>query len=165
MCARRKPVPFQERPGGVQHQLETGRSLLEATLLQEGGQLNFFERVLLLRVVQSFVVTIITRQCMTELRVTTLDDVNAVLLSSFYCPLQESKSGMEMPKVSVVSRYFVAYLTFFVDVAPFFRAKDDYVQTGTVKFFDKLGWHERYSAQCLPASQGNCLVQAVSCHP
>ena len=38
-----------------------------------------------------------------------------------------------MPKVPVVSRYFVAYLASFVAVA---RAKDK-PQTGTVKFFDK----------------------------
>ena len=44
---------------------------------------------------------------------------------------------MEMPKVPVVSRYFVAYLASFVAVAPFFRAKDERVQIGTVKFFDK----------------------------
>ena len=80
-------------------------------------------------------------QCMNELRVTTLDDVEALLLSSFYSALPESKSGMEMPKVPVVSRYFVAYLASFVAVAPFFRAKDERVQTGTVKFFDKaLAW-------------------------
>ena len=48
-----------------------------------------------------------------------------------------------MPKVPVVSRYFVAYLASFVAVAPFFRAKvapfraKDKPQTGTVKFFDK----------------------------
>ena len=77
-------------------------------------------------------------QCMTltELRVTTLDDVNALLLRSFYGPLQESKSGKEMPKVPVVSRYFVAYVASFVAVAPFYRAKDERVQTGTVKFYD-----------------------------
>ena len=76
---------------------------------------------------------------MTELQVTTLDYVKALLLSSFYGPLQESKSGMEMPKVPVVSRSFVAYLASFVavDPSPFFRAKDECVQTGTVKFFDK----------------------------
>ena len=51
---------------------------------------------------------------------------------------------MEMPKVPVVSRYFVAYLASFVAVAPFFRAKvapfvgaKDKPQTGTVKLFDK----------------------------
>ena len=49
-------------------------------------------------------------QCMNELRVTTLDDVEALLLRSFYSALPESKSGMEMPKVPAVSRYFVAYL-------------------------------------------------------
>ena len=78
-------------------------------------------------------------QCMTELRVTTLDDVEDLLLRSqaFYGALQESKSGMEMPKVPVVSRYFVTYLASFVAIAPFFRAKDERVQTGTVKFFDK----------------------------
>ena len=89
-------------------------------------------------------------QCMTEVRVTTLDDVEALLLRSFYSPLQESKYGMEMPKVPVVSRYYVAYLASFVPVAPFFvtylvslvavapffRAKDN-PQTGTVKFIDK----------------------------
>ena len=48
--------------------------------------------------------------CMTELRVTTLDDVKALLLRSFYGALPESNSGTEMPKVPVVSRYFVAYL-------------------------------------------------------
>ena len=49
-----------------------------------------------------------------------------------------------MPKVPVVSRYFVAYLASFVAVAPFFRAKvasffraKDKPQTGTVKLFDK----------------------------
>ena len=49
-----------------------------------------------------------------------------------------------MPKVPVVSRYFVAYLASFVAVAPFFQAKvapffraKDKPQTGTVKFFDK----------------------------
>ena len=48
-----------------------------------------------------------------------------------------------MPKVPVVSRYFVAYLASFVAVAPFFRAKvapflaKDKPQTGTVLFFDK----------------------------
>ena len=81
-------------------------------------------------------------QCMTELRVTILDDVEALLLSS----LQESKSGMERPKVPVVSRYFVSYLAaslvavaplFRAKVAPLFRAKDERVQTGTVKFFEK----------------------------
>ena len=36
-----------------------------------------------------------------------------------------------------MSRYFVAYLASFVAVAAFFRAKDEHVQTGTVKFFDK----------------------------
>ena len=66
------------------------------------------------------------------------------MLHSFYSPLQDSKSGMEMPKVPVVSRYFVAYLASFVAVAPFFRAKvafffrdKDKSQTGTVKFFVK----------------------------
>ena len=58
------------------------------------------------------------------------------MLHSFYGPLQEPKSGMEMPKVPIVSRYFVAYLVSFVAVAHFFRAKDN-LQTGTVKFFDK----------------------------
>ena len=49
-----------------------------------------------------------------------------------------------MPKVPVVSRYFVAYLASFVAVAPFFRAKvapffraKDKPQNGTVKLFDK----------------------------
>ena len=42
-----------------------------------------------------------------------------------------------MPKVPAVSRYFVAYLASFVAVDTFFRAKDERVQTGTVKFFDK----------------------------
>ena len=67
-------------------------------------------------------------QCMNELRVTTLDDVEApgLLLRSFYSALPESKSGMEMPKVPVVSRYFVAYLASFVAVVPFFRAKDEH---------------------------------------
>ena len=66
------------------------------------------------------------------------------MLHSFYCPLQESKFGMEMPKVPVVSRYFIAYLASFVAVAPFFQVKvapffraKDKPQTGTVKFFDK----------------------------
>ena len=59
-------------------------------------------------------------QCMTEFRVTPLDDVKALLLHSFYGFLQESKSGMEMPNVPVVSRYFFAYLASFVAVAPFF---------------------------------------------
>ena len=68
---------------------------------------------------------------------------------------------MEMPKVPAVSRYFVAYLASFVAVAPFFRAKDERVQTGTVKFIVKalsrqVGWHESYGAQCLPALQGHC---------
>ena len=66
-----------------------------------------------------------------------MDDVEALLLHSFYGALQESKSEMEMPKKPVVSRYFVAYLPSFVAVAPFFRAKDERVQTGAVKFFDK----------------------------
>ena len=51
---------------------------------------------------------------------------------------------MEIPKVPVVSRYFVAYLASFVAVAPFFRAKvvpflraKDKPQTGTVKLFYK----------------------------
>ena len=35
------------------------------------------------------------------------------------------------------SRYFVAYLTAFVSVAPFFRTKDERVQTRTNKFFKK----------------------------
>ena len=76
---------------------------------------------------------------MTELRVTTLDDVEDLLLRSqaFYGALQESKTGMEMPTVPIVFRYFVAYLVSFVAVAPFFRAKDERVQTGAVKFFDK----------------------------
>ena len=43
----------------------------------------------------------------------------AILLHSFYGPLQESKFGMEMPKVPVVSRYFVAYLASFVAFSPF----------------------------------------------
>ena len=76
-------------------------------------------------------------QCMNELRVTTLDDVEALLLLSFDGALPESKSGMEMPKLLFVSRYFIAYLASFVAVAPFFRAKDERVQPGTVKFFDK----------------------------
>ena len=49
-----------------------------------------------------------------------------------------------MPKVLVVSRYFVAYLASFVAVSPFFRAKvapffreKDKPQTGTVKLFDR----------------------------
>ena len=62
---------------------------------------------------------------MTELRVTTLDDDEALLLSSFYCPLQESKSGTEMPKMPVVSRYYVAYLASFVAASPFFRPRMD----------------------------------------
>ena len=70
----------------------------------------------------------------------------ALLLHSFYGPLQESKFGMEMSKVPVVSRYFVAYLASFVAVAPFFRARakvapffqaKDKPHSGTVKFFDK----------------------------
>ena len=72
-----------------------------------------------------------------------------------------------MPKVTVVSRYFFAYLASFVAVAPFVRAKvapffraKDKPQTGTVKLFDKAlcKLAERYCAQCLPASQGHCLV-------
>ena len=66
------------------------------------------------------------------------------MLHSFYGPLQESKSGMEISEVPVVSRYFVAYLASFVAVAPFFRAKvapfsraKDKPQIGTVEFFDK----------------------------
>ena len=73
-----------------------------------------------------------------------MDDVEALLLRSFYGDLPDSKSGMEMPKVPVVSRYFVAYVASFVAVAPFVRAKvapffraKDKPQTGTVKFFDK----------------------------
>ena len=96
----------------------------------------------------------------------------ALLLHSFYCPLQESKSGMEMPKVPVVSRYFVAYLASFVAVAPFFLAKvapffraKDTPQTGPSSSLTRpsairlrSGLHEGYCAQCLPASQGHCLV-------
>ena len=37
----------------------------------------------------------------------------------------------------VVSRYFVAYLASFMAIAPFFRSKDERVQTGTEKFFHK----------------------------
>ena len=59
---------------------------------------------------------------MTDFQVTTLDDVEAHLLSYFYCALPESKSGMEMPKVPVVSSYFVAYLASVVAVVPFFRS-------------------------------------------
>ena len=68
--------------------------------------------------------------------------------------------AMTSRQPTVVSRYFVAYLASFVAVAPFSRAnlKDERVQTGTGKFFDKAlsklaGWHERYGAhwQCLPA--------------
>ena len=50
-----------------------------------------------------------------------------------------------MPKVPVVSTYFVVYLASFVAVAPFLQAKvaaffraRDKPQTGTVKFFDKV---------------------------
>ena len=68
-----------------------------------------------------------------------------------------------MPKVPVVSRYFVVYLASFVAVAPFFRAKfapfwaKDKPQTGTVQFFDKTlcklaGMKDTVlTAQCLPA--------------
>ena len=41
---------------------------------------------------------------MNELRVTTLDDVEALLLRSFYSALPESKSGIEMPKLRRVPR-------------------------------------------------------------
>ena len=76
-------------------------------------------------------------QCMSELHVTILDDVESLFLSSFYGLLPHSKSGIELPKVPVVSRYFVAYLTAFVSVAPFFRTKDERVQTRTDKFFNR----------------------------
>ena len=69
-------------------------------------------------------------QCMTELRMATLDDVEALLLRSFYCALPESKSGMEMPKVPVVSRYFVAYLESFVAVAPSFGPRTNASRLG-----------------------------------
>ena len=87
-CARRKPVPFQERPGGVQHQ--TGRSRLGATLLQEGGQATASQTLL-----NKFFFYVLSRvsswQCMTQLRVTTLDDVEALLLRSLLPP-----SGIEI---------------------------------------------------------------------
>ena len=57
-------------------------------------------------------------QCMNELRVTNLDDVESLLLHSLYGLLPQSKSEIKMPKVLVVSRYFVAYLASFVAVAP-----------------------------------------------
>ena len=48
-------------------------------------------------------------QCMTELRVTTLDDVEALLLAVFTAPFWNQN----------LSRYFVAYLASFVAVAPY----------------------------------------------
>ena len=74
---------------------------------------------------------------MSELRVTTLDDVESLFLRSFYGLFPHSKSGIELPKAPVVSRYFVAFLTAFVSIAPFFRTKDECVQTRTNKFFNK----------------------------
>lgn len=74
-------------------------------------------------------------QSMAELRVTTQDDVEELCVRSFYCELPQTKSGNEMPKVPVVSRYLVAYLASFVAVAPFFRSKDDRVAFGTEKAF------------------------------
>ena len=86
---------------------------------------------------------------------------------------------MEMPKVPVESRYFVAYVESFVAVAPFFRAKvapffqaKDRLQTGTVKFFDKAlcklaGMKDTYSApicQCIarPLLGTSCFLPSIA---
>ena len=75
---------------------------------------------------------------MSEFQVTTLDDMITQLIMNYtYQALESSKFGPEMPQVPYVSRYFIAYLTFFVAVAPFFRSKDPRVASRTDKFFAK----------------------------
>ena len=78
-------------------------------------------------------------QSLSELQVTTLGDMTDLFLQSTYgfLPLLNLKSGPDLPKVSVVSRYFVAYLTSFVAVAPFFGTNDPSVASRTDKFFNK----------------------------
>ena len=49
----RKPVPFQGRPGGLQHQ--TGQLWHKTTLCWQRGQKKYVERVLLPCILQSFV--------------------------------------------------------------------------------------------------------------
>ena len=74
---------------------------------------------------------------MSELHVLIWDYMESLFLHFFYGLLPHSKSGIKLPKVSVVSRYFVAYLMAFVSVAPFFRTKDERVQTRIDKIFNK----------------------------
>ena len=55
-----------------------------------------------------------------------------------------------MPKVPVVSRYFVAYLASFVAVAPFFRAK-------VAPFFGPRTNHRLGQSSCLTRPSANWL--------
>ena len=80
-------------------------------------------------------------------------------MDSSYLVLPVSKSGPDLPEVSVVSSYFVAYLTSFVVVAPFFRAKDPRVASRTDKFYAKaLETLARVKNKDPPASRGHGLV-------
>ena len=74
---------------------------------------------------------------MSELQVTTFDNITNFFLLSTYGFLPFSKSRPELPQMPVVSRYFVTYLTSFVAVAPFFRTKDPRVASRTNTFFNK----------------------------
>ena len=74
-------------------------------------------------------------QCMSELTVTTSDDVMALILDS--TAFLSSKSGPKMPQVSCASRCLVAYSASFVPVAPFFRSVDPSVASRTDKYFFK----------------------------
>ena len=78
-------------------------------------------------------------QSMIEFQVTTLDDITQLIMnsSSTEQALDSSKSGLKMPGVPCVYRYFAVYLTSFVAVASFFRSKDPCVALKTDKFFAK----------------------------
>ena len=81
-------------------------------------------------------------QGMSELTVTTLDDVTSLILNFSYQALPSTKSGPKMPRVPCVSRYFVAllaYLASFVSVAPLFGSVDPRVASRTDKVF-QAGW-------------------------
>jgi len=63
-------------------------------------------------------------QSMKDLEVTTMDDVQELLMDAAYAVIPESRSGPSMPEVPVVSRNFISYISSFLSVAPFFRSQD-----------------------------------------
>ena len=72
-CPRRKPVPFQGRPGGLQHQTRGSWHEARATLRRQRGQQNYVERVPFLRVLQTYESNVSSWQGMSEFHVTTFE--------------------------------------------------------------------------------------------